>query len=62
MEATWPLHQLILALALYMIGGISFVVWGVAVRVAVSVTSHWLVTYFAHNLGPGRWRMKSAAV
>ena len=62
MEATWPLHQLILALALYMIGGISFVVCGVAVRVAVSVTSHWLVTYFAHNPGPGRWLVKDAAV
>jgi len=37
-------------------------VWGVAVRVAVGVTSHWVVTYFAHNPGPGRWMVKDAAV
>ncbi len=62
MEATWQLHQLVLAIVLYMIGGISFAVWGVAVRVAVGVTSHWVVTYFAHNPGPGRWLVKDAAV
>jgi fatty-acid desaturase len=62
MEATWPLHQLALAAMLYAIGGVSFAVWGVAVRVAVSVTSHWVVTYFAHNPGPGRWLVKGAAV
>lgn len=62
MEATWPLHQLALAAVLYAIGGVSFAVWGVAVRVAVSVTSHWVVTYFAHNPGPGQWLVKGAAV
>jgi fatty-acid desaturase len=62
LEATWPLHQLVLAVILYVIGGVGFVVWGVAVRVAVSVTSHWVVTYFAHNPGPGRWLVKGAAV
>jgi stearoyl-CoA desaturase (delta-9 desaturase) len=62
MEATWPLHQVVLAAVLYGIGGPSWAVWGVAVRVAVSVTSHWIVTYFAHNPGPGRWLVKDAAV
>ncbi|KQW49620.1 MULTISPECIES: fatty acid desaturase [unclassified Roseateles] len=62
MEATWPLHQLALGALLYAIGGISWAVWGVAVRVAVSVTSHWVVTYFAHNPGPGRWLVRDAAV
>jgi len=62
MERTWPLHQLLLAGALYAIGGMSWVVWGVPVRIAVSVTSHWVVTYFAHNPGPGRWLVKGAAV
>jgi stearoyl-CoA desaturase (delta-9 desaturase) len=41
-----------LAALLYALGGASWAVWGVAVRVAVSVTSHWVVTYFAHK--PGR--------
>lgn len=62
MEATWPLHQVGLAALLYWIGGPGWAVWGVAVRVAVSVTSHWVVTYFAHNPGPGRWLVKDAAV
>jgi fatty-acid desaturase len=62
MEATWPLHQLFLALVLYLVGGVDWVIWGVFVRVAVSVTSHWVVTYFAHNPGPGRWIVPGAAV
>jgi fatty-acid desaturase len=62
MEATWPLHQAVLAAVLYLIGGLDWVVWGVFVRVAVSVTSHWVVTYFAHNPGPGRWIVRGAGV
>jgi stearoyl-CoA desaturase (delta-9 desaturase) len=62
MEATWPLHQVVLAAILYSVGGPSWAVWGVAVRVAVSVTSHWVVTYHVHNPGQGRWLVKDAAV
>ena len=62
MEWTWPLHQLALATVLYALGGLDWVVWGVFVRVAVSVTSHWVVTYFAHNPGPGHWTVPGAAV
>lgn len=62
MQLTWPLHQLLLAVILYLLGGASWAVWGVAVRVAVSVTSHWVVTYLAHNPGPGQWLVKNAAV
>ncbi len=62
MERTWPWHQLALAALLYAIGGAPWAVWGVAVRVAVGVTSHWVVTYFAHNPGPGRWLVKDAGV
>jgi stearoyl-CoA desaturase (delta-9 desaturase) len=39
-----------------------WVVWGIFVRVALSVTSHWVVTYFAHNPGPGRWLVRGAGV
>ncbi len=28
----------------------------------MSVTSHWVVTYFAHNPEPGKWRVLSAGV
>jgi fatty-acid desaturase len=62
MEATWPVHQVLLGAVLYLLGGFDWVVWGVFVRIAVSVTSHWVVTYFAHNPGPGRWEVPGAAV
>jgi stearoyl-CoA desaturase (delta-9 desaturase) len=61
-EATWRLHQLPLAGLLYLGGGWSWVVWGICVRVSVSVVGHWTITYFCHNPGPGRWRVKGASV
>ena len=62
LESTWPLHQFALGALLYALGGVDWVVWGIFVRVAVSVTSHWVVTYFAHNPGPGRWIVRGAGV
>lgn len=62
MERTWRLHQLLLALPLYYTGGLSWVVWGVCIRIAVSTIGHWTITYFCHNPGPGRWRVEGAAV
>ena len=49
MERYWMLHQAPLAFILFLLGGWSFVIWGIAVRVTVSVTGHWLVGYFAHH-------------
>ena len=62
LEKTWRWHQLILGLVLFFLGGLPFVVWGVFVRVAVGVTGHWSITYFCHNPGHGKWRVKGAAV
>ena len=62
MERTWPLHQVPLALCLFYFGGVGWVVWGISARIAVSVASHWVVTYFAHNPGPGQWRVLGAGV
>lgn len=62
LESTWRLHQLALALLLYFIGGWSFVVWGILVRVSVSIVGHWTITYFCHNPGAGRWIVKNCAV
>lgn len=62
LEKTWRYHQLPLAVLLYWAGGWSFVVWGIFVRVSVSVLGHWTITYFCHNPGPGKWRVKSASV
>jgi stearoyl-CoA desaturase (delta-9 desaturase) len=62
MERTWMWQQLPVALILFALGGWSWVVWGVCARVAVCVTGHWLIGYFAHNEGPMRWRVSGSGV
>lgn len=62
LEKTWRLHLILLAVIFYLIGGLPFVVWGVLLRVAVSVVGHWTITYICHNPGPGRWQVKNASV
>lgn len=62
MEKTWMWQQLPWAIVLFLIGGVSWVVWGVAVRVAVSVMGHWLIGYFAHNHGGSHWHVEGASV
>lgn len=61
-ERTWMLQQVALAIPLYLVGGLSWVVWGVSVRIVVSVGGHWLIGYFAHNRGERTWRVEGAAV
>jgi stearoyl-CoA desaturase (delta-9 desaturase) len=62
LEATWRWQQMPLAVALFLIGGWPWVVWGVAVRVITSTAGHWTITYFCHNPGAGRWTVKGAYV
>jgi stearoyl-CoA desaturase (delta-9 desaturase) len=62
MERTWRWHQLLLAGVLYLLGGLPWVAWGVCVRVIASTAGHWTVTYFCHNPGERRWRVKGACV
>jgi len=61
-EKTWMWQQLPVALFFYFIGGVDWVIWGVCLRVAVSVTGHWLVGHFAHNTGHREWHVEGAAV
>lgn len=61
-EKTWMLQQLVLAIPLFLIGGISWLVWGVSVRIVISVGGHWLIGYFAHNKGAKNWEVEGAAV
>lgn len=49
LERTWMWQQFPVGIILYVFGGINFVVWGIAVRVSVSLIGHWLVGYFAHQ-------------
>lgn len=62
MENTWMLQQLPWALVLYYFGGFAWVIWGISARIAVSVTGHWLIGYFAHNQGGRDWYVRGAAV
>ncbi|MDO1559248.1 acyl-CoA desaturase [Brevundimonas sp. 2R-24] len=62
LERTWMLQQLPIAVALYLFGGWSFVIWGVCVRVTASVTGHWFVGHLAHRRGPQTWRVREAGV
>lgn len=47
---------------LYLIGGVEWVIWGTCLRVAISVTGHWLIGYFAHNSGHRSWHVNGAGV
>lgn len=62
LERTWMLQQLPLAVGLWLIGGWSFVVWGICARVSVSVIGHWFIGYLAHNRGPQTWLVEGAGV
>ncbi|MCK0127906.1 acyl-CoA desaturase [Erythrobacter sp. F6033] len=62
MERTWMLHQIPVAALLFWLGGWPFVVWGVFVRVALTVHGHWFVGHLAHRRGPQSWRVKEAGV
>ncbi|MEO8020266.1 acyl-CoA desaturase [Polaromonas sp.] len=62
LERTWMLHQIPIGLALYLVGGMPWVAWGVFVRVASCTTMHWFISYFAHTHGPQSWLVDNAGV
>jgi fatty-acid desaturase len=62
LEATWMAQQLPLALILWGIGGMEWVLWGISVRVVVSLTGHWAVGHFAHRGGHQGWRVEGLPV
>jgi fatty-acid desaturase len=61
-EKTWMLQQLPWAILLFVLGGIGWVVWGIAVRVTLSLHGHWLVGHFAHRRGHQGWVVDGVAV
>jgi fatty-acid desaturase len=61
-ERTWMAQQLPWAVLFFVIGGWAWVVWGIAVRVSVSLTGHWLVGHFAHRHGHQGWSVDGVAV
>ncbi len=62
MERTWMWHQLPIAIALFALGDWSWLVWGVAVRVSICVTGHWLIGHYAHREGPQSFIVRDAGV
>ncbi len=62
LQRTWMLHQVPIALVLYLLGGWPFVVWGVLVRVSACTTMHWFISYFAHTQGPQDWTVDGAVI
>lgn len=62
LERTWMLQQLPVAGVLYLFGGWPWVVWGVSVRVSVSVTGHWYIGHLAHRRGPQTWLVDGSSV
>lgn len=62
LDRMWMWLQLPLAVVLYSLGGWSWVVWGICIRIPVSLTGHWLVGYLAHNVGPRTWYLEGHAV
>jgi len=62
LEKTWMWQQLPVAFVFFLVGGIEWVIWGVCLRVAVSITGHWLIGFFAHTMGHRDWHVEEAAV
>ena len=62
MEKTWMLQQLPWAILFFVMGGLPWLIWGIGVRTAVSITGHWLVGYYAHRGGQRYWHVKGAGV
>jgi stearoyl-CoA desaturase (delta-9 desaturase) len=62
LESTWMLQQVPVAALLFILGGFPWLVWGVAVRVSVSLTGHWLIGHFAHRGGEQGWSVDAVAV
>ncbi len=61
-ERTWMAQQLPWAILFYVLGGWAWVIWGIAVRIAVSLTGHWLIGHFAHRSGHQGWAVDGVAV
>jgi fatty-acid desaturase len=62
LEKYWRWQQLPFAIIFFLLGGWSWVVWGVCARVAIANHGHWIVGHLAHTSGPQSWTVDGAGV
>ena len=62
MERTWMAQQLVPAALLFALGGIGWVLWGISLRIAVSLIGHWAVGHAAHKGGHQGWSVEGLPV
>ncbi|MBR0653892.1 acyl-CoA desaturase [Plastoroseomonas arctica] len=62
LERSWMAQQLPWAILFFAIGGMPWLIWGVPLRVAISLNGHWLVGHVTHRRGPQGWVVDGAAV
>lgn len=62
MERHWMAQQAFVAVPLFLLGGLDWVLWGVCLRVSVSLIGHWMVGHFAHKTGHQGWVVKGLPV
>jgi stearoyl-CoA desaturase (delta-9 desaturase) len=62
LERTWMLQQLPWAVLFFVVGGLPWLIFGIPLRITLSVTGHWLIGYFAHNRGARSWHVDGAGV
>ena len=56
------LQQLPVALVLYALGGLPWVLWCICLRITLSLTGHWAVGHYAHRRGHQGWRIAGLPV
>jgi stearoyl-CoA desaturase (delta-9 desaturase) len=62
LERSWMWQQVPIAIALYLLGGWPWLVWGVFVRVTACTTMHWYISHKAHTTGPQDWVVDDAVI
>lgn len=62
LERTWMAQQLPWAALFLGVGGLPWLVRGIPVRIAVSLTGHWLVGHLTHRRVPQGWAVDGVAV
>lgn len=61
-EKHWIAVHVPWVIAFYLLGGMSWVLWGVCAQIAVTVTGHWLIGYIAHQDDATDWHVRGAGV